>query len=105
MNDLDWKVTEDTFKTNTPVGNLAFTNIIATLNPNACKRIVLACHYDSKLTRSGTFVGATDSAVPCAMLIHLAQTLDPYLKAHREKVVLWCLKQQEFSHVFLGLRR
>jgi len=29
---------------------------------------VLAAHYDSKLTPEG-FLGATDSAVPCAMLL------------------------------------
>jgi glutaminyl-peptide cyclotransferase len=44
----------------------------------------LACHYDSKATPYG-FLGATDSAVPCAMMLHLAATLDKSLKAHKEE--------------------
>lgn len=30
-----------------------FENIIATLDPKANRRLVLACHYDSKPSRSG----------------------------------------------------
>ena len=36
--------------------------------------MVIACHYDSKMTPSG-FLGATDSAVPCAQMINLAHTM------------------------------
>ena len=50
-----------------------FTNIIATLNPTANRRLVLACHYDSKKMKN--FVGATDSAVPCAILLDIAINL------------------------------
>ena len=32
----------------------------------------LACHYDSKVHPDG-FIGATDSAVPCALLMDIAQ--------------------------------
>ncbi|XP_033103083.1 glutaminyl-peptide cyclotransferase-like, partial [Anneissia japonica] len=43
----------------------------------------LACHHDSKYMEPDTtgkmFVGATDSAVPCAMLIHLAENLHSYI--------------------------
>lgn len=84
MEQLDWTVEEDAFMSNTPHGSKPFTNIIATLNPNACKRLVVSCHYDSKYTRNGRFVGATDSAVPCAMMIAIAKSLDPYLKSHRQ---------------------
>jgi glutaminyl-peptide cyclotransferase len=55
------------------------TNIIATLDPKAPRRIVLACHYDSKFDVAGEFIGMSDSAVPCAMMIDLAQALHPYL--------------------------
>ena len=40
---------------------------------------MLAAHYDTKITPEG-FLGATDSAVPCAMLLHLAQVLGPLLQ-------------------------
>ena len=36
--------------------------------------MVLVCHYDSKISPQG-FLGATDSAVPCAQMINLAHTM------------------------------
>lgn len=86
MKGMEWTVEEDTFTSDTPFGNREFTNIIATLNPNRCKRLVLACHYDSKMSREGTFLGATDSAVPCAMIAHLAQLMDYNLKNTQNNV-------------------
>ncbi|XP_033115828.1 glutaminyl-peptide cyclotransferase-like [Anneissia japonica] len=66
-----------------PFRETNFTNIIATHNINAPRRLVLACHHDSKYMEPDTtgkmFVGATDSAVPCAMLIHLAENLHSYI--------------------------
>ena len=41
--------------------------------------MVLAAHYDSKYFRSTKFIGATDSAAPCALLTELAHSLDPLL--------------------------
>jgi hypothetical protein len=32
------------------------------------RRLVLGAHYDSKITPTG-FLGATDSAVPCSMML------------------------------------
>ena len=80
---MGFEVEEDSFTDQTPHGIKPFRNIIATHNPKACKRLVLACHYDSKYDPSGRFLGATDSAVPCAMLIEMARNLLPYLKEHR----------------------
>ena len=58
MKGLGWDVTEDSFTDQTPVfGELNFRNIIAKLNPNADRYLVLACHYDSKYTREHVFVG------------------------------------------------
>jgi len=74
MSDLGWTVEEDAFEQDTVIGNVRFTNIIATLNPNAPRRLVLVCHYDSKISPKG-FLGATDSAVPCAQMINLAHTM------------------------------
>ena len=45
----DYTVTKDTFSQWIPYrGRRTFTNIIATLNPLAPYKLVLACHYDSK---------------------------------------------------------
>uniref|UniRef100_A0A4W6DWW0 Glutaminyl-peptide cyclotransferase n=1 Tax=Lates calcarifer TaxID=8187 RepID=A0A4W6DWW0_LATCA len=82
-----WEVTEDKFMSETPYGPLPFTNLIATLNPSAKRRLVLACHYDSKYYapqwHGREFQGATDSAVPCAMLLEVARALDEELKAQK----------------------
>ena len=48
MRRLDWHVTEDRFVSDTPLGATEFVNVIATQNPRATRRIVLACHFDSK---------------------------------------------------------
>lgn len=82
-----WEVTLDRFRSMTPYGELPFTNIIATLNPSAKRRLVLACHHDSKYYppqwHGKEFHGATDSAVPCAMMLELVRALDEELKAQK----------------------
>lgn len=83
-----WEVVHDTFKENTQtnLGIIEFSNIIATLNPNAPERIVFACHYDSKYVDasynqfSKSFIGTSDAAVPCAMILDIAFTLTPLFK-------------------------
>ncbi|XP_056422953.1 glutaminyl-peptide cyclotransferase isoform X2 [Hyla sarda] len=75
-----WLTEEDTFQSQTPFGYVTFSNVIATLNPSAQRYLVLACHYDSKYFSpqwdGKIFIGATDSAVPCAMLLELGRALD-----------------------------
>ena len=87
--DLDWTVTLDEFDDMTPYGPKRFTNIIATLNPNAKRRLILAAHYDSKYFPEDSdgryFFGATDSAMPCAMLIEIAKTVTPLFKAQGQQ--------------------
>ncbi|KAI8337304.1 hypothetical protein BC941DRAFT_427283 [Chlamydoabsidia padenii] len=74
---LGWNITLDRFTTSTPLGTKPFTNIIATQNPASKRKLVLAAHYDSMLS-SEPFIGATDSAVPCALLLSLSDTLNDY---------------------------
>uniref|UniRef100_A0A8D0FT11 Glutaminyl-peptide cyclotransferase n=1 Tax=Strix occidentalis caurina TaxID=311401 RepID=A0A8D0FT11_STROC len=79
-----WEIEEDTFQRYTPYGYQTFSNIISTLNPSAKRHLVLACHYDSKFFgqqwQERVFIGATDSAVPCAMILELARALDNKLQ-------------------------
>nr|CAG8634089.1 4_t:CDS:2 [Entrophospora candida] len=79
---LGWHVEEDKFNDITPIGEIQFNNIIATNNINATKRLVMAAHYDTKyyVTPNDEYVGATDSALSCALLMDLADRIDPYLK-------------------------
>ncbi|KAI6185450.1 Glutaminyl-peptide cyclotransferase [Aphelenchoides besseyi] len=77
---LGFELTDDQFEAQTPMGKKKFRNLIATYDAKASRRLVLACHYDSKIMKNETFIGATDSAVPCAMLLDLAITLHPMLQ-------------------------
>jgi glutaminyl-peptide cyclotransferase len=45
---LNWQVEEDSFVDDTPIGRKRFTNIIATKDPAASRRVILSAHYDSK---------------------------------------------------------
>ncbi|KAF2279387.1 glutaminyl-peptide cyclotransferase precursor [Westerdykella ornata] len=70
----------------TPTSNgkeVPFVNLILTRDPPGTHvgdvgRLTMVAHYDSKLTPKG-FIGATDSAAPCAMLMHMAKTIDAAL--------------------------
>ena len=79
MTDLGLTVTLDEFKNATPYGELHFTNVVGRLKPNADKFLTLACHYDSKFFPDFEFVAATDSAVPCALMLDVVRTLKPAL--------------------------
>lgn len=82
----DWEITfqNSTFTTpahgNTPV---PFVNFIATrdppwASPGDIGHLTLVAHYDSKLKPDG-FIGATDSAAPCAMIMHAVRSVDAAL--------------------------
>lgn len=86
MRELNWEIELDEFVEDTPIfKQLTFNNIIATLNPNAERFLILACHYDSKYFKNEEFLGATDSAVPCAMMINLAHVMSKYLETIKSK--------------------
>lgn len=73
----------DQFDEETPLGVKTFTNLVFTEKSNlADERLVIAAHYDSKYfpPDKQQFVGATDSAVPCAYMIAVAKTLHSYLQ-------------------------
>ena len=83
--------------------DIPFVNLIASrdppwASPGEVGRLTLVAHYDSKLTPSG-FIGATDSAAPCAMLMHAARSVDAALTKK------WTLKEGEMggSQDYLGI--
>lgn len=79
----EWRLELHNSSSTTPTSDgqpVPFVNLIATRDPpNAAVgdvgRLALAAHYDSKLEPAG-FIGAIDSAAPCAMLMHAARTVD-----------------------------
>ncbi|XP_029862346.1 glutaminyl-peptide cyclotransferase-like protein isoform X2 [Aquila chrysaetos chrysaetos] len=84
-----WHLELDAFEAVTPRGPVTFTNVVATVAPAAPRRLVLACHYDTKILPPGPgkqlFLGATDSAVPCAILLELAAALDRPLRRAKDR--------------------
>jgi glutaminyl-peptide cyclotransferase len=77
-----WNVTRHTFTANTPIGNVEMTNIIISRHPNALRQLVLAAHHDSKVSPKD-FIGATDSAVPCAIIADTALALEALMEDAR----------------------
>ncbi|EON62465.1 hypothetical protein W97_01687 [Coniosporium apollinis CBS 100218] len=79
----DWELEFQNSTSTTPLDRnkqVPFVNLIATRDPpwtqpGEVGRLALVAHYDSKVTPHG-FIGATDSAAPCAMLLHAARILD-----------------------------
>ncbi|KAF4592060.1 peptidase family M28 [Ophiocordyceps camponoti-floridani] len=83
-----WKLLWQNSTSKTPVTgdrDVPFANLIFRRDPPGASegrfsRLTLVAHYDSKYTPEG-FIGATDSAAPCAMLLHVARALDAAIGA------------------------
>ncbi|KKY26635.1 putative glutaminyl cyclase [Diplodia seriata] len=88
-----WRLELHNSTSTTPTSNgeeITFVNVIATRDPPWARpgdvgRLALVAHYDSKLTPHG-FIGATDSAAPCAMLMHTARSIDAALTKKWDKM-------------------
>ncbi|KAK0565642.1 hypothetical protein OC861_003659 [Tilletia horrida] len=83
-----WTLERQTFESNTPEGKRKFTNLIATKERDAPRKLMLAAHFDSKFFAKGTreegFIGATDSAAPCAILVDVVRAVDSLLDRRTE---------------------
>jgi Zn-dependent M28 family amino/carboxypeptidase len=66
---------EQTFTAATPNGPIAMANIIATIPGKRADRIIIASHYDTKLSKDFRFVGASDGASSTAALLELGRIL------------------------------
>ncbi|GAV55407.1 hypothetical protein ZYGR_0AV00380 [Zygosaccharomyces rouxii] len=71
-----WKLEEDSFESN----GLEFNNLVYTLGENSSSYVVLSAHYDSKVEPEG-FIGASDSAASCAILLYVSRFLDTYYQS------------------------
>ncbi|KAL1305576.1 hypothetical protein AAFC00_007181 [Neodothiora populina] len=82
----EWKLSFQNSTSTTPLSNgaeIPFVNLIATRDPpwatdGEVGRLALVAHYDSKIDPPG-FIGAIDSAAPCAMIMHIARSIDDAL--------------------------
>jgi hypothetical protein len=70
------QVREQAFEAETPLGTVRMVNLRATLpGRSAQPRLIVAGHYDTKLFRDATFVGANDGGSSAAFLLELARAL------------------------------
>ncbi|KAJ7172117.1 glutaminyl-peptide cyclotransferase-like protein [Mycena filopes] len=101
---LKWHVELDAFNDTTPFGRKQFTNIIATKDPKASRRVILAAHFDSKyFPEPNRFLGATDSAAPCAMMLDLAETLNGLLDERAQRLEAGMEDDEDVSDTTLQL--
>ena len=68
-------VQEQPFTATTPFGKVDMINLSVRIPGRRPDRILLTGHYDTKLYRDRTFVGASDGASSAAILIELARVL------------------------------
>lgn len=62
-----------------PFSNLIFKREPPWVKPGQANLLTLVAHYDSKFEPEG-FIGAIDSAAPCAMLMYVAKVIDQYVQ-------------------------
>lgn len=106
----DIQLQNSTYKTPVSKGkDVSFTNLIVTRDPPGAPigdvgRLTLVAHYDSKLEPEG-FIGAIDSAAPCAMLMHAMRSIDAGLEkkwaSMREQGIDPSLEEQRGIQVLL----
>nr|KIR83908.1 glutaminyl cyclase [Cryptococcus tetragattii IND107] len=86
---LRWHEEKTPFTAATPIGDIDFANLIYTFDPDAPRKLVLAAHFDSKWYPdypANQFIGATDSAAPCAILLSIAEFLTPLLNSRQSRI-------------------
>ena len=82
----DWQLKFQNSTSKTPATgdkDVPFVNLIAVRDPpwtqdGDVSRLTLVAHYDSKYRPKG-FIGATDSAAPCAIILHAIRSIDAAL--------------------------
>jgi len=77
-------VVEQAWDERTPIDTVHMVNLIVTIPGTHKDRLVIAGHYDTKLTREFRFVGASDGGSSAAFLIEMARVL----KARRNAMTI-----------------
>lgn len=78
-----WKIEFQNSTAKSDTNEIPIINIIATRDPPGIpagniSRLTLVAHYDSKNSPEG-FIGAIDSAAPCAIIMHAVRSIDAAL--------------------------
>jgi glutaminyl-peptide cyclotransferase len=75
LESFGWTVTEQGFSDQTPQGEMKFVNLIARFGTASKPRFLLCSHYDTKIFKEFTFVGANDGGSSTGLLLELARVL------------------------------
>ena len=88
---LNWHIEEDNFLDNTPYGVKNFTNVIATKDPSAPRRLIVAAHFDSKFFPSSP-MNQVGTLIPAAMreVIHALEIYSSLGRRTPQCLVLLC---------------
>jgi len=79
LEQMGYKVEEDIFQADTPVGSITMINLRVIIPGTSPKVVMLAGHYDTARFEKFTFVGANDGGSSAAFLLEMARAL-----AHRK---------------------
>ncbi|KAJ8496844.1 hypothetical protein ONZ51_g913 [Trametes cubensis] len=83
---LNWHVEEDSFNDTTPYGVKRFTNVIATKDPTAPRRVIVAAHFDSKFFATYPQNQACLTPRRRSRTTDVFETLDPLLNERQERL-------------------
>ncbi|KAJ8109634.1 hypothetical protein OPT61_g7315 [Boeremia exigua] len=87
--DISWQNSTGTTPTSggkeLPFQNLVIRREPPWVKPGQANLLTLVAHYDSKISPNG-FIGATDSAAPCAMLMWVAKVVDGYIQRMHDEM-------------------
>ncbi len=78
LESVGWRVTQQAFEDSTPLGAVAFVNLIATFPADGSKALpsfLLCSHYDTKIFDTAQFVGANDGGSSNGVLLEIARIL------------------------------
>jgi len=93
-----WKVTRQAFTDNTPQGKIEFVNLIATFGGKDNTQSFLVCsHYDTKIFKTVTFVGANDAGSSTGLLVELARVLSLRPEVARKVELLFFDGEEAFE--------
>lgn len=81
--------TEQAFTADTPLGAVRMVNLIAVIPGDRPERLAFAGHYDTKLYRQFTFVGANDGGSSAAFLLELARVLKARRNAYTTELLFF----------------
>jgi Zn-dependent M28 family amino/carboxypeptidase len=96
LKSLHCQVSFDAFTTQTPAGQVAMRNIIATFPGTSGRALVVTGHFDSKPIPGRVFVGANDGGSSTGFLLELAQVVNSM--SHADDIILvWFDGEEAFG--------